>query len=159
MIHPGERDRRPPLQYAPSAFNVLGFAIEEARLRGNPNSIGIHTEHILLGLLREPTTREILAQEGAELGRARTQLDFLFGRRLIYPQKPIFSLKVVKLVRRAAEDAFQDNGGIVTSVHILRALASEREALALGVLESMNVRQQQLYEKAKQARHNDLPLS
>lgn len=134
--NPAERKRSPLYELNESGRRVLSFAQEEAQ-RFNHNYIG--TEHVLLGLLREPTTQPIIEETGVTLVKARSAIEFIMGRgdRLVMGE-----IGLTPRARKAIEgsiERYQTEGRSgVEADDILGAMADMPDAgIASSIFESL----------------------
>ncbi|MGI9145643.1 MAG: Clp protease N-terminal domain-containing protein [Chloroflexota bacterium] len=122
------------------AVDVLGFGVEEARRLGH-HYIG--TEHILLGLVREPETPigRLLVDLGMDLTKVRGAVELIIGRGEPgdVGEPPRFTPRARKVILLGLDEA-QALGGTATGPeHLLLGIVREGEGIASGVLESLVV--------------------
>ncbi len=126
-------------RFTEGARRVLTLAQEEAR-RFNHNYIG--TEHLLLGLTREPDREaaRVLAEMGVQLPRVRTAIEFIIGRGEVMAAGEIgLTPRTKKVIELAVDEARQLGDEQVDTGHLLLGLAREGDGIAAGVLASMGV--------------------
>jgi ATP-dependent Clp protease ATP-binding subunit ClpA len=126
-------------RFADDALDVCLFAEDEAR-RMNHNYLG--TEHLLLGLTREPggeAGRALLAQ-GVDLSRVRLSVESIIGRGDRRVGSTVgFTPRATRALDLASEEAARDGLPRAGSEHVLRGLIREGEGVAAGVLQSLGV--------------------
>ena len=126
-------------KFSERARRVLSLAQEEAQ-RFNHNYIG--TEHILLGLVREPegVAARVLSNLNVELVKARSAVEFIIGR----GERPTpgdigLTPRAKKVIELAVDEARRLNQSYIGTEHLLIGLMREGEGVAAGVLESLGV--------------------
>ena len=126
-------------KFSERARRVLSLAQEEAQ-RFNHNYIG--TEHILLGLVREPegVAARVLSNLNVELVKARSAVEFIIGR----GERPTsgeigLTPRAKKVIELAVDEARRLNHHYIGTEHLLIGLMREGEGVAAGVLESLGV--------------------
>jgi len=126
-------------KFSERARRVLSFAQEEAR-RFNHSYIG--TEHILLGLVREPegAAARVLTNLGVELAKVRSAVEFIIGR----GERPVageigLTPRAKKVVELAVDEARRLSHHYIGTEHLLIGLMREGEGVAAGVLESLGI--------------------
>ena len=126
-------------KFSESARRVLSLAQEEAQ-RFNHGYIG--TEHILLGLAREPdgVAAKVLSSLGVELNKVRSAVEFIIGRGERAASGEIgLTLRAKKVIELAVDEARRLNHHYIGTEHLLIGLMREGEGVAAGVLESLGV--------------------
>jgi ATP-dependent Clp protease ATP-binding subunit ClpA len=116
------------------ARHVVVLAQEEAR-RLNHNYIG--TEHLLLGLLGEPTgvAYGILGSFGMSLEGARQELSEIVGPGKQEPRGHIpFTPRAKKVLELSLREALQLHHNYIGTEHILLGLIREREGVAVQIM-------------------------
>jgi ClpA/ClpB-like protein len=133
-------------RFTESAKKVLTLAQEEAE-RSRHSYIG--TEHLLLGLLRQPdtTAAEVLRQLGIDLETVRAMIASALGRweRIIIRQITPTS-RVKNVIEIAFEEAGRRGQNNVEPGHILAALVIEGEGIAAHVLADLGATQEKVLE-------------
>jgi hypothetical protein len=126
-------------RFTERARRVLAHAQEEAR-RFNHNYIG--TEHLLLGLLRDPESlaAQVLGDLGVQLEDARRAVEFIIGRgdRIMLGEIGL-TPRAKRVVELAVDEARRLEHHYVGTEHLLLGLIREGEGIAAGVLESLGV--------------------
>tara|TARA_Y100000590_G_scaffold81784_1_gene91033 strand:- start:1684 stop:4191 length:2508 start_codon:yes stop_codon:yes gene_type:complete len=126
-------------KFSERARRVLSLAQEEAQ-HFNHNYIG--TEHVLLGLVREPEgvgTRVLISMD-IDLSKVRSAVEFIIGR----GEKPTtgdvgLTPRAKKVIELAVDEARQMSHQYIGTEHLLIGLLREGEGVAAGVLESLGV--------------------
>jgi ATP-dependent Clp protease ATP-binding subunit ClpC len=119
------------------ARHVVVLAQEEAR-RLNHNYIG--TEHILLGLLGEPTgaAYRVLGSFGLTLEGARHELEEIIGPGKKDKKEPRghipFTPRAKKVLELSLREALQLHHNYIGTEHILLGLIREREGVAVQII-------------------------
>tara|TARA_B100000029_G_scaffold305730_1_gene298571 strand:- start:16644 stop:19151 length:2508 start_codon:yes stop_codon:yes gene_type:complete len=126
-------------KFSERARRVLSLAQEEAQ-HFNHNYIG--TEHVLLGLVREPegVGTRVLISMGIDLSKVRSAVEFIIGR----GEKPTtgdvgLTPRAKKVIELAVDEARQMSHQYIGTEHLLIGLLREGEGVAAGVLESLGV--------------------
>ena len=126
-------------QFTERARRVLSHAQEEAQ-RFNHNYIG--TEHLLLGLLRDPDSlaARVLGDLGVRLEDARQAVEFIIGRgdRVVLGEIGL-TPRAKKVIELAITEARSLGHHYVGTEHLLLGLVREGEGIAAGVLERLGV--------------------
>lgn len=125
--------------FADTAIKAVMLAQEEARRTGH-NLVG--TEQILLGLIGEGTAiaARVLRDMGVTLKAARTAVDRYIGRGPGYaPPNLPFTPKAKKVFEQSFDEARQLGHTYIGTEHLLLALASEKESVAIKVLQQLGV--------------------
>ncbi len=126
-------------KFSESARRVLSLAQEEAQ-NFNHNYIG--TEHILLGLVREPDSvaAKALVNLGVQLNKVRSAVEFIIGRGERSPEGEIgLTPRAKKVIELAVDEARRLNHQYIGTEHLLIGLLREGDGVAAGVLESLGV--------------------
>ncbi|HVB13753.1 MAG TPA: Clp protease N-terminal domain-containing protein [Candidatus Dormibacteraeota bacterium] len=126
-------------RFTEKAKQVLTFAQDEAE-KSHHSFIG--TEHLLLGLLREPDglAARALSDLGVEIDKVRDAIDSVLGRNEeIRVQQIIPTSRVKKIIEIAFEEAKRMNNTHVGTEHLLLGLLIEGEGIAAHVLENLGV--------------------
>ena len=126
-------------KFAERARSVLSHAQEEAQWF-NHNYIG--TEHILLGLVREPegVAAKVLTNLGVELSKVRSAVEFIIGSsERPGPGDIGLTPRAKKVIELAVDEARRLSHHYIGTGHLLIGIMREGEGVAAGVLESMGV--------------------
>lgn len=121
------------------ALKVLSLAEEEAQRFGH-NYIG--TEHLLLGLVCESRSvaSKVLSNLGVELNKVRSAVACIIvrGDRIVLGESGL-TPSAKRVIELAADEADRLNHRYIGTAHLLLGLVREREGIAAGVLESLDV--------------------
>ena len=126
-------------KFSERARRVLSLAQEEAQ-NFNHNYIG--TEHILLGLVREPdcVAAKVLLNLGVQLNKVRSAVEFIIGRGEASSETEIgLTPRAKKVIELAVDEARRLNHQYIGTEHLLIGLLREGDGVAAGVLESLGV--------------------
>ncbi len=126
-------------KFSERARRVLSLAQEEAH-RFNHTYIG--TEHILLGLVREPDgmAAKVLDSLDVDLSKVRSAVEFIIGRGERKPSGEIgLTPRAKKVIELAVDEARRLNHSYIGTEHLLIGLMREGEGVPAGVLESLGV--------------------
>jgi ATP-dependent Clp protease ATP-binding subunit ClpC len=126
-------------KFSERARRVLSLAQEEAQ---RFNHSYISTEHILLGLVREPegVAAKVLSGLGVELNKVGSAVEFIIGRGERAASTEIgLTPRAKKVIELAVDEARRLNHHYIGTEHLLIGLMREGEGVAAGVLESLNV--------------------
>jgi ATP-dependent Clp protease ATP-binding subunit ClpC len=129
-------------RFGDSAQKVVAHAQEEAGRLGH-NYIG--TEHLLLGVLRERTSRgaEALAARGVSLGAVRKRIDDIVGKGTAPAAGPIpFVPRAKRVLQLAVGEAETMGHHLVDPEHIVLAILAEGEGVAARILRDLGVSEQ-----------------
>jgi ATP-dependent Clp protease ATP-binding subunit ClpA len=124
-------------RFTEHAKETLKLAQEEAE-RGHHSYIG--TEHLLLGLLRQPegVAAEVLKELKVEIGLVRETIASVLARNeRIIMQQVIPTSRVKVVIEIAFDEARRMGHDRVGTGHILMALVMEGEGIAAHVLEDL----------------------
>jgi ATP-dependent Clp protease ATP-binding subunit ClpA len=126
-------------KFTERARKTLQLAQEEAQ-RFNHNYIG--TEHILLGLLKQPKSlaAQVLQSLGVPLESVRSAVEFIIGRgeRMMMGEIGL-TPRAKRVIELAVDEARRLNHHYIGTEHLLLGLVREGEGIASGVLESLRV--------------------
>ncbi|MFQ5873362.1 MAG: Clp protease N-terminal domain-containing protein, partial [Dehalococcoidia bacterium] len=126
-------------KFSERARRVLSLAQEEAQ-NFNHNYIG--TEHILLGLVREPdcVAAKVLVNLGIQLNKVRSAVEFIISRGERSTEGEIgLTPRAKKVIELAVDEARRLNHQYIGTEHLLIGLLREGDGVAAGVLESLGV--------------------
>jgi ATP-dependent Clp protease ATP-binding subunit ClpA len=120
-------------RFTERAKKVLTLAQEEAATHHHSY---IGTEHVLLGLLREPegAAARALAGLGVQEDEVRDAMDALVGSERVVIGQIIPTSRVKKVIELAFEEARRMGAGHVGTEHLLLGLVAEGEGIAARVL-------------------------
>ncbi len=121
------------LRYTERAMRVLTWAQEEARSRG---ADAMDTEHILLGLLRQPESLavQVIRSMGLSPNRILHEIDSVAKRKPASSSVESASPLAKKVLQAAAEQAQDLGHSWIGTEHLLLALLQEEDGVAGQVL-------------------------
>ncbi len=126
-------------KFSERARRVLSLAQEEA---GELNHNYIGTEHVLLGLAREPegVGTRVLVSLGVDLSKIRSAVTFIIGRGQKQPTSDLgLTPRAKKVIELAVDEAREMSHHYIGTEHLLIGLLREGDGVAAGVLESLGV--------------------
>ncbi|MCY4576070.1 MAG: ATP-dependent Clp protease ATP-binding subunit [Chloroflexi bacterium] len=126
-------------KFSERARRVLSLAQEEA---GELNHNYIGTEHVLLGLAREPegVGTRVLVSLGVDLSKIRSAVTFIIGRGQKQPTSDVgLTPRAKKVIELAVDEAREMSHHYIGTEHLLIGLLREGDGVAAGVLESLGV--------------------
>ena len=126
-------------KFSERARRVLSLAQEEA---GHLNHNYIGTEHVLLGLAREPegVGTRVLVSLGVDLSKVRSAVEFIIGRGQKQPTSDVgLTPRAKKVIELAVDEAREMSHHYIGTEHLLIGLLREGDGVAAGVLESLGV--------------------
>ncbi|RMH53070.1 MAG: ATP-dependent Clp protease ATP-binding subunit ClpA [Zetaproteobacteria bacterium] len=115
--------------------NSLNAVFRDAHLRRNEY---VTVEHLLLGLIDNPSAREVLLACGARLDLLAQDLnDFIRNHVPVLPNggDTTASVGLQRVIQRAVMNVQAANRDVVTGAHVLAAIFSERDSHALFFLQ------------------------
>jgi ATP-dependent Clp protease ATP-binding subunit ClpA len=124
-------------RFTEQSKKVLTLAQDEAQ-KAHHSYVG--TEHLLLGLLREPEglAAKVLANLGVEIDQVRETIDSMLGRNeRIFAEQIIPTSRVKKVIEFAVDEAKRMNTTYVGTEHLLLGLLIEGEGIAAHVLKDL----------------------
>lgn len=130
---------KPIEKQMPETLTILRLAKEEARRLGR-NIVG--TEMFLLGIIGEATGigGQVLSELEINIKDARTVVENLIGfGNEYYDKEIIFTERAKRVLETAWELAKKDHKQKIESAHMLLALTTEPESLAMKALEILGV--------------------
>jgi ATP-dependent Clp protease ATP-binding subunit ClpC len=134
-------------KFTERARKVLSLAQEEAQ-RLHHNYIG--TEHLLLGLVREGegVAAKVLTSLGVDLEKVRKAIEDIIGRgdRIVLGEIGL-TPRAKKVIELAVDEARLLNHHYIGTEHILLGLIREGNGIGAGVLESFELRLQEVRAK------------
>jgi hypothetical protein len=133
-------------RFTESAKKVLTLAQQEAE-RSHHSYIG--TEHLLLGLLRQPdtTAADVLGELGVDTDTVRATIASVLGRNeRIVIQQIIPTSRVKMVIEIAFDEAGRRGQQFVEPGHILAALVIEGEGIAAHVLADLGATRDRVLE-------------
>ncbi len=130
---------KPIEKQMPETLTILRLAKEEARRLGR-NIVG--TEMFLLGIIGEATGigGQVLSELEINIKDARTVVENLIGfGNEYYDKEIIFTKRAKRVLETAWELAKKDHKQKIESAHMLLALTTEPDSLAMKALETLGV--------------------
>lgn len=130
---------KPIEKQMPETLTILRLAKEEARRLGR-NIVG--TEMFLLGIIGEGTGigGQVLAELEITIRDARAVVENLIGfGNEYYDKEIVFTERAKRVLEKAWELAKKDNKEKIESAHMLLALTTEPNSLAMKALEQLGV--------------------
>ena len=130
---------KPIEKQMPETLTILRLAKEEARRLGR-NIVG--TEMFLLGIIGEATGigGQVLSELEINIKDARTVVENLIGfGNEYYDKEIIFTERAKRVLETAWELAKKDHKQKIESAHMLLALTTEPDSLAMKALEILGV--------------------
>ena len=130
---------KPIEKQMPETLTILRLAKEEARRLGR-NIVG--TEMFLLGIIGEATGigGQVLSELEINIKDARTVVENLIGfGNEYYDREIIFTERAKRVLETAWELAKKDHKQKIESAHMLLALTTEPDSLAMKALETLGV--------------------
>ena len=128
-----------PGRFTPNAWRALSFMQEEAQ-RFDHAYMG--TEHLLLGLLRDPESQasRVIVNLGGNLAAVKSQLEGVVGRRgSLYTGTSGLTRRCQRVIEGASRVARTDGERTVGTGHLLQALVEQSEDVAAQLLDSSGV--------------------
>lgn len=126
-------------RFTERARKVIFYAQEEAQRLGESQ---VSTEHLLLGLVREPDSvaARILDRLGVSLQRIRNEVDRFAQRGDARPtQEMSLTSRAKRVIDLAYDEARQLNNNYIGTEHLLLGLIREGEGLAARILHKLGV--------------------
>ena len=126
-------------KFTQKAQNTLNYALSSARELGHTY---IGSEHILLGLLSEQDSiaARLLTQRGADKKKLRSSVIDISG---IGSQSQVtpgdMTPRAKKIIECSAAESSRSGSGYIGTEHLLYALLSERDCVAVRLLESEGI--------------------
>lgn len=130
---------KPIEKQMPETLTILRLAKEEARRLGR-NIVG--TEMLLLGIIGEGTGigTQVLSELEINIKDARTEVENLIGfGNEYYDKQIVFTERAKRVLETAWELAKKDKKQKIESAHMLLALTTEPNSLAMKALEQLGV--------------------
>lgn len=141
-------------RFTDDARKVMALANEQVKQFGHEY---IGTEHILLGLLKESgcTGATILKDLGVDIEKMVAEVEQIPKRRADKTMiaKPSQSEGAVNVIKYAIEEARALKHNYIGTEHILLGLLRETGGIAAQVLTNLEVKLEDVQEKAKQIKH------
>ncbi len=126
-------------KFTPKAQYALNAALAYASDLGHSY---IGSEHLLLGLISTPDSAasKLLTARGAKLESIRATVVEIMGIGSPEPVSPSdMTPRTKKIIESSASSSFQSGHAYIGTEHILSAMLSERDSVAVRILESLGV--------------------
>lgn len=126
-------------KFTERARRVILLGQEEA---GKLNSGHVGTEHLLLGLIRQPDSSgaRVLQQMGASLAKVRTEIEAeLPVASEPMPGEPKLTPKAKRVLELAADEARRMRHNYIGTEHLLLAILREKDGLGSLILRKLGV--------------------
>ena len=136
-------------KFSERSRRVLSFSQEEA-LRFNHNYIG--TEHLLLGLLREPegVAARTLVNLGAKLDKMRAAIELIVGRgsnEIDSSAEIGLTPRVKRVIELSIDEARRMSHHYIGTEHLLIGIIREGEGVGAGVIGSLGIKLEDVREE------------
>lgn len=145
------------MNFTEIATKALSYAKDEA-IKAGLGSIG--TEHLLLGLLKatDSAASRVLENNGVTYDAVKTMISEQIApeKALLVKDKGLYTPKAMQILRASEDEArhFQDTK--IGCEHILLAILTEGDNLALRILNSLNVNPQKMFVDTLAAMGNEI---
>ncbi len=131
-------------KFTQKAQNTLNHALSSARELGHTY---VGSEHLLLGLLSEKDSiaARLLSARGAELSQLRDAIIDISGSGACSHVTPAdMTPRAKRIIERSATEAMRGGGKFIGTEHILYSLLSERDCVAVRLLEAEGIASSEL---------------
>ena len=145
------------MNFTEIATNALSYAKDEA-IKAGLGSIG--TEHLLLGLLKatESAASRVLENNGVTYDAVKTMISEQIApeKTLLVKDKGLYTPKAMQILRASEDEARHFKDTKIGCEHILLAILTEGDNLALRILNSLNVNPQKMFVDTLAAMGNEI---
>ena len=145
------------MNFTEIATNALSYAKDEA-IKAGLGSIG--TEHLLLGLLKatESAASRVLENNGVTYDAVKTMISEQIApeKALLVKDKGLYTPKAMQILRASEDEARHFKDTKIGCEHILLAILTEGDNLALRILNSLNVNPQKMFVDTLAAMGNEI---
>ena len=145
------------MNFTEIATKALSYAKDEA-IRAGLGSIG--TEHLLLGLLKatESAASRVLENNGVTYDAVKTMISEQIApeKALLVKDKGLYTPKAMQILRASEDEARHFKDTEIGCEHILLAILTEGDNLALRILNSLNVNPQKMFVDTLAAMGNEI---
>ena len=145
------------MNFTEIATKALCYAKDEA-IKAGLGSIG--TEHLLLGLLKatESAASRVLENNGVTYDAVKTMISEQIApeKALLVKDKGLYTPKAMQLLRASEDEARHFKDTEIGCEHILLAILTEGDNLALRILNSLNVNPQKMFVDTLAAMGNEI---
>ena len=145
------------MNFTEIATKALCYAKDEA-IKAGLGSIG--TEHLLLGLLKatESAASRVLENNGVTYDAVKTMISEQIApeKALLVKDKGLYTPKAMQILRASEDEARHFKDTKIGCEHILLAILTEGDNLALRILNSLNVNPQKMFVDTLAAMGNEI---
>ena len=145
------------MNFTDIATKALCYAKDEA-IKAGLGSIG--TEHLLLGLLKatESAASRVLENNGVTYDAVKTMISEQIApeKALLVKDKGLYTPKAMQILRASEDEARHFKDTEIGCEHILLAILTEGDNLALRILNSLNVNPQKMFVDTLAAMGNEI---
>lgn len=145
------------MNFTEIATKALSYAKDEA-IKAGLGSIG--TEHLLLGLLKatESAASRVLENNGVTYDAVKTMISEQIApeKALLVKDKGLYTPKAMQILRASEDEARHFKDTKIGCEHILLAIVTEGDNLALRILNSLNVNPQKMFVDTLAAMGNEI---
>lgn len=145
------------MNFTEIATKALSYAKDEA-IKAGLGSIG--TEHLLLGLLKatDSAALRVLENNGVTYDAVKTMISEQIApeKALLVKDKGLYTPKAMQILRASEDEARHFKDTKIGCEHILLAILTEGDNLALRILNSLNVNPQKMFVDTLAAMGNEI---
>ena len=145
------------MNFTEIATKALCYAKDEA-IKAGLGSIG--TEHLLLGLLKatDSAASRVLENNGVTYDAVKTMISEQIApeKALLVKDKGLYTPKAMQILRASEDEARHFKDTEIGCEHILLAILTEGDNLALRILNSLNVNPQKMFVDTLAAMGNEI---
>ena len=145
------------MNFTEIATKALSYAKDEA-IKAGLGSIG--TEHLLLGLLKatDSAASRVLENNGVTYDAVKTMISEQIApeKALLVKDKGLYTPKAMQILRASEDEARHFKDTEIGCEHILLAILTEGDNLALRILNSLNVNPQKMFVDTLAAMGNEI---
>ena len=145
------------MNFTEIATKALSYAKDEA-IKAGLGSIG--TEHLLLGLLKatDSAASRVLENNGVTYDAVKTMISEQIApeKALLVKDKGLYTPKAMPILRASEDEARHFKDTEIGCEHILLAILTEGDNLALRILNSLNVNPQKMFVDTLAAMGNEI---
>ena len=145
------------MNFTEIATKALSYAKDEA-IKAGLGSIG--TEHLLLGLLKatDSAASRVLENNGVTYDAVKTMISEQIApeKALLVKDKGLYTPKAMQILRASEDEARHFKDTKIGCEHILLAILTEGDNLALRILNSLNVNPQKMFVDTFAAMGNEI---
>lgn len=145
------------MNFTEIATKALSYAKDEA-IKAGLGSIG--TEHLLLGLLKatDSAASKVLENNGVTYDAVKTMISEQIApeKALLVKDKGLYTPKAMQILRASEDEARHFKDTKIGCEHILLAILTEGDNLALRILNSLNVNPQKMFVDTLAAMGNEI---